>query len=143
MFVSCSQHLEIFFLPAVPTEHLDRKSQPQIPMTLRTVPENIQISKSLTKESTQKTLWKWLYRLEWLFIYVRLWHYVCLGHILHYCTDCDQRKRAHISAPIILSKLLELAKWLLADPSSMERIMGAEIHALFLWSVHAVMLDVV
>ena len=37
MFIACSQHLEIFFLPAVPTEHLDRKCQPQIPMTLQTV----------------------------------------------------------------------------------------------------------
>ena len=40
MFSACSQHLEIFFLPAVPTEHLDRKSQPQIPTTLHTVPLN-------------------------------------------------------------------------------------------------------
>ena len=37
MFDSCSQHLEIFFLPAVPTECLDRKWQPQIPMTLHSV----------------------------------------------------------------------------------------------------------
>ena len=37
LFDSCSQHLEIFFLPAVPTECLDRKLQPQIPMTLHTV----------------------------------------------------------------------------------------------------------
>ena len=37
MFIFGSQHLEIFFLPAVPTERLDRKWQPQIPMTLRTV----------------------------------------------------------------------------------------------------------
>ena len=34
---SDSQDVEIFFLPAVPTEHLDRKIQPQIPMTLHTV----------------------------------------------------------------------------------------------------------
>ena len=37
LFVSCSQQLEIFFLPAVPTEHLDRKRQPQIPMSLHAV----------------------------------------------------------------------------------------------------------
>ena len=48
----------------------------------------------------------------------------------------DQRKRACISAPIILFKLLELAKWpLLAGPSCLERKIGAEIPALFLWSM--------
>ena len=55
----------------------------------------------------------------------------------------EKEKRAYISAPIILSKLLEPAKRPLAGPSSMERIIGAEIRALFLWSVHSVMLDVV
>ena len=30
---SCSQDLEFFYLPAVPTEQFDRKRQPQIPMT--------------------------------------------------------------------------------------------------------------
>ena len=37
MFDFGSQHLEIFFLPVVPTEHLDRFRQPQIPTTLHTV----------------------------------------------------------------------------------------------------------
>ena len=54
--------------------------------------------------------------------------------IQHYCTH--QRKRACISAPIILFKLLELAKWpLLAGPSCLERRIGAEIPTLFLWSM--------
>ena len=37
MFDFGSQHLEIFFLPAVPTEHLDGVREPQIPTTLHTV----------------------------------------------------------------------------------------------------------
>ena len=37
MFVSDSQHLEIFSLPALPTEHLDGFRQPQFPMCLHTV----------------------------------------------------------------------------------------------------------
>ena len=37
MFDFGSQHLEIFFLPVVPTEHLDQFRQPQIPTTLHTV----------------------------------------------------------------------------------------------------------
>ena len=41
LFVSCSQVLEIFFLPAVPTEHLDRIRQPQFLMTLHTVSSSI------------------------------------------------------------------------------------------------------
>ena len=48
LFVSCSQQLEIFFLPAVPTEHLDRKRQPQIPMTLHTVLLVKELQKILT-----------------------------------------------------------------------------------------------
>ena len=39
LFDSCSKDLEIFFLPAVPTEHLDRKRQPQIHMSLRLLVE--------------------------------------------------------------------------------------------------------
>ena len=58
--------------------------------------------------------------------------------IQHYCTG--QRKRASISAPIILSKLLGPASVLLASSSSLEIIIGAEILALFLAS--AVMLNV-
>ena len=54
-------------------------------------------------------------------------------HILHYCTD--KRKRARISAPIILSKLLELVKQPLTGPSSLEGIIRTEIYALFLLSV--------
>ena len=37
MFVSDSQHLEIFSLPAVPTEHLDGCRQPHFPMSLHSV----------------------------------------------------------------------------------------------------------
>ena len=67
--------------------------------------------------------WKWL-----LYYYDALW--ANFSHIQHYCTG--QRKRARISAPIILSKLLEPANRPLAGPSSLERIIGAEIRALFL-----------
>ena len=37
LFISCSHQIEIIFLPAVPTEHLDRNRQPQFPMTPYTV----------------------------------------------------------------------------------------------------------
>ena len=37
LFVSCSQDLEIFCLPAVPTEHLDGHRQPHFLMSLRSV----------------------------------------------------------------------------------------------------------
>ena len=37
MFVSDSQHLEIFPLPAVPTEHLDGHRQPHFLMSLHSV----------------------------------------------------------------------------------------------------------
>ena len=37
MFVSDSQHLEIFSLPAVPTEHLDGHRQPHFLMSLHSV----------------------------------------------------------------------------------------------------------
>ena len=33
VFISISQAVEIFFLPAVPTEHLDGHRQPHFPMT--------------------------------------------------------------------------------------------------------------
>ena len=41
MFLSRSQDLEIFFLPAVPTEHLDGHRQPHFPMTLHSVPPRL------------------------------------------------------------------------------------------------------
>ena len=37
LFVSCSQDLEIFCLPAVPTEHLDGHRQPHFLMSLHSV----------------------------------------------------------------------------------------------------------
>ena len=54
-----------------------------------------------------------------------------------------ERKESLYLSPNYVSKLLEPAKRPLAGPSSIERIIGAEICALFLWSVHSVMLDVV
>ena len=55
-------------------------------------------------------------------------------NIQHYCTDL--RKRARNSAPIIVSKLFGPTSGRLADSSSLERIIGTELRALFLWSVH-------
>ena len=56
-----------------------------------------------------------------------------VSHIQHYCTD--QRKRAHSSAPIILSKLLEPFKQPLVGLTCLERIIGTEIHACLMASL--------
>ena len=40
MFISISQAIEIFILPAVPTEHLDAHRQPHFPLTPNSVPQN-------------------------------------------------------------------------------------------------------
>ena len=47
LFVSCSQDLEIFCLPAVPTEHLDGHRQPHFLTSLRSVIIFGQLKKSL------------------------------------------------------------------------------------------------
>ena len=54
-------------------------------------------------------------------------------HSQQYSTD--QRKRAHISTPIIHFMLIEPSKQPLACPSRLERIIGDKICALFPWSV--------
>ena len=55
---SCSQDLEFFYLPAVPTEQFDRKRQPQIPMTPHLLALSFSsFSKSLSIASSGRGNW--------------------------------------------------------------------------------------